>query len=373
VKCQSHPGHTRLLVESNLAVQAIGSQNSAISRSLKPCPPHSISAARVRSTFCQKSCGRPQSVTAHSSFFSKPLYPEHQPHQVASLGGHGTKRVTALRRNQNNTNNNKQIFHGPFSLTVLGMSIVWRLVLIWAIPLSFRGPSCSTSSILLLVRAQHQGLSSCQNDADCRNGGQCDSSSCVCATGFRGKFCDLTCPIRCENGGQCRLVDTNADEHGGIDLQASDFACDCPSDLYSSGPLCQEEKSPPSTGAPSSDSNGRTAAATAAEATSKTRGRSAAMIIAAAAVGVAVLVLLLVVQISFRHHQQKRRSTTTTTPKRSQHDEDQDGVQLTRTTTTRVPEREIEIDRLDGGLVVVASTHDDNDDGGFVPPKNNIT
>ena len=82
----------------------------------------------------------------------------------------------------------------------------------------------------------------CLEDADCLNDGICKSNldftehpeaaagQCVCTPGFWGDICDLKCPIKCQNGGQCQLL---RDEHGGLEQE---FDCKCPSGF--SGSLC---------------------------------------------------------------------------------------------------------------------------------------
>lgn len=88
----------------------------------------------------------------------------------------------------------------------------------------------------------------CVRDSDCKNDGRCESdlagtdhaevtSHCICASGFWGENCEKSCPILCENDGQCRL---ESDEHGGLDA-SSDFVCDCPPGF--SGTLCLDHAS----------------------------------------------------------------------------------------------------------------------------------
>ncbi|KAG7374805.1 EGF-like domain containing protein [Nitzschia inconspicua] len=88
----------------------------------------------------------------------------------------------------------------------------------------------------------------CLDDYDCLNGGSCDSpfdflssdhvdatstAKCICPPGFGGLRCEQTCPIRCENKGQCDIVD----EHGGFDIE---YRCICPSGF--SGLRCENSQ-----------------------------------------------------------------------------------------------------------------------------------
>lgn len=63
----------------------------------------------------------------------------------------------------------------------------------------------------------------CEDDFDCLPNGTCGpSQSCVCQPGFSGTQCEYPCPLQCQNGGQCMVID----QHGGAEL---DYYCECPS------------------------------------------------------------------------------------------------------------------------------------------------
>lgn len=74
----------------------------------------------------------------------------------------------------------------------------------------------------------------CTTNSDCLNGGFCNDfggladhtvqTYCKCASGFMGTHCESTCPLFCQNGGQC---DFASDEHAFV-VGATDFVCDCP-------------------------------------------------------------------------------------------------------------------------------------------------
>ncbi|KAG7349022.1 EGF-like domain containing protein [Nitzschia inconspicua] len=88
----------------------------------------------------------------------------------------------------------------------------------------------------------------CFDDFDCWNGGSCDSpfdflssdhvdatstARCICPPGFGGLRCEKTCPIRCENKGQCDIID----DHAGFDVE---YRCICPSGF--SGLRCENSQ-----------------------------------------------------------------------------------------------------------------------------------
>lgn len=83
----------------------------------------------------------------------------------------------------------------------------------------------------------------CTNDSDCANGGQCKAEMvdpeteywCFCQPGYHGLHCEDTCPIQCQNGGQCQLV---ADDHGGLE-DLKEYECMCPTGY--SGSLCENQ------------------------------------------------------------------------------------------------------------------------------------
>ena len=88
-------------------------------------------------------------------------------------------------------------------------------------------------------------LDVCETNEDCANGGECQGSSssssssptgvywgatCLCKPPYVGKFCNVKCPIVCENGGTCRFDQD--------DQETEDpFSCQCPPSH--TGSLCQ--------------------------------------------------------------------------------------------------------------------------------------
>lgn len=108
----------------------------------------------------------------------------------------------------------------------------------------------------LLIVAAEQANAACVQDSDCQNGGTCDASFtgllldedhmdalqqdpiCLCQPGFWGDNCQETCPLLCENGGQCEVQDEQEeDNHGGLDI-ATTLVCGCPTGFE--GPLCSQ-------------------------------------------------------------------------------------------------------------------------------------
>lgn len=76
----------------------------------------------------------------------------------------------------------------------------------------------------------------CNSEADCLPHGSCDANTltCSCGSGFYGDRCGLTCPLLCQNGGQCKVSDL----HGGVGLSGEEeHYCQCPSGV--TGSLCQ--------------------------------------------------------------------------------------------------------------------------------------
>jgi hypothetical protein len=59
------------------------------------------------------------------------------------------------------------------------------------------------------------------------------ASATECPSGFWGESCDEVCPIRCENDGQCTILD---DSHGNLE-SASSIVCVCINDQYAP-PVC---------------------------------------------------------------------------------------------------------------------------------------
>ncbi|KAL3803364.1 hypothetical protein HJC23_009328 [Cyclotella cryptica] len=77
----------------------------------------------------------------------------------------------------------------------------------------------------------------CDDDFDCMPYGTCGHNlSCVCKSGHWGEQCEKKCPLKCQNGGQCVMID----EHGGLESE-NEFYCRC--EMGFKGGLCQELKS----------------------------------------------------------------------------------------------------------------------------------
>lgn len=109
-----------------------------------------------------------------------------------------------------------------------------------------------TKYITLLVLATVSRIRLAQDDGectsndDCMNGGICDldvsdtndlnhlNKVCQCIDDYIGAYCADQCLITCQNGGVC--VRWIADEHGGGEIDSSEFICQCPSPY--DGPLC---------------------------------------------------------------------------------------------------------------------------------------
>ncbi|CAJ1961791.1 unnamed protein product [Cylindrotheca closterium] len=73
----------------------------------------------------------------------------------------------------------------------------------------------------------------CEDDFDCFPNGSCGSDlRCLCDTGFYGVQCEDTCPIKCQNGGQCVVDDAH--------VVVLDARCDCPPDFL--GGLCEQPR-----------------------------------------------------------------------------------------------------------------------------------
>jgi hypothetical protein len=65
----------------------------------------------------------------------------------------------------------------------------------------------------------YSAFASCTNDAQCLNGGTCTPTSsfntstteyaraCTCPRGYGGSHCQDHCPLQCQNGGYCQLLD----------------------------------------------------------------------------------------------------------------------------------------------------------------------
>lgn len=88
--------------------------------------------------------------------------------------------------------------------------------------------------LILLAKSISSTAFVCNDDFDCFPNGRCGSDlSCVCHSGFYGEQCEDTCPIHCQNGGQCVEID----EHGGF-APENDFYCDCPLGYF--GGLCEK-------------------------------------------------------------------------------------------------------------------------------------
>lgn len=113
-----------------------------------------------------------------------------------------------------------------------------------------------TPSILLLVLATVTRVSlahehgECESNDECMHGGVCDldvtdtndlnhlNKVCHCMDDYIGPYCTDQCLITCQNGGVCtRQI---ADEHGGAEIDSSEFICQCPSPY--DGPLREDIK-----------------------------------------------------------------------------------------------------------------------------------
>jgi len=89
-------------------------------------------------------------------------------------------------------------------------------------------------ALLLLFHPMHV-LSEfiCNDDTDCLPNGRCNAElKCLCSIGYTGPMCETDCPIRCQNGGQCQIMN----EHAGF-AEHDEYTCDCPSAFP--GALCQ--------------------------------------------------------------------------------------------------------------------------------------
>lgn len=90
------------------------------------------------------------------------------------------------------------------------------------------------ASFVLLLSLTTNANAACSNNnsTSCANGGVCQDSKCLCASGFWSDDCSKVCRIKCLNEGQCV---SDADLHGGLEMEGT-FSCDCP-DTHA-GPLC---------------------------------------------------------------------------------------------------------------------------------------
>ena len=76
----------------------------------------------------------------------------------------------------------------------------------------------------------------CRDDRDCSNNGAhiCVLDQCGCPRHLTGDTCTTPCPLPCEHGGVCQIVN---DDHAGILV---DYKCDCRPGYI--GRLCSAEE-----------------------------------------------------------------------------------------------------------------------------------
>jgi hypothetical protein len=98
-------------------------------------------------------------------------------------------------------------------------------------------------SLLLVCAATHAQGGACSISDDCLNDGTCYNlgatdhadltAYCGCATGFVGVNCEHSCPLNCQNEGQCGFV---SDDHAYV-AGDTDYVCKCGQGF--TGALCQ--------------------------------------------------------------------------------------------------------------------------------------
>ena len=113
-------------------------------------------------------------------------------------------------------------------------------------------PITAVLSLTLLLITRHsfaQDDGTCTSDDECMNG-ICDldvndtndlnhiNKVCHCTDDYIGPYCSERCLITCQNGGVCARRE--ADEHGGGEVDSSDFICQCPPTY--DGPLCATKR-----------------------------------------------------------------------------------------------------------------------------------